>query len=500
MTPLSRYSDASDQEVNEVMQKAYEAFLFYSKTSLTIRVSLMNEIANRLDAHSNELIIIAQKETRLSKARLKTELRRTSFQLRSYGAFCESGQWLDARIDIPTEEHYVKKDIRKTMIPLGPVVIFGSSNFPFAYSTAGGDTACALAAGCPVIVKAHPGHPNTSEKIAGLIHESLKKMNLPKEIFSHLHGASFHVGELLVKHPLTKAVGFTGSYSGGKQLFDWANQRKTPIPVFAEMGSSNPVFIFPERLDKEYEAIAKELGDSITLSMGQFCTKPGLIISLKSKGLNNFSQILSEYIRKCEAEPMLNSGIYNNFNQNKSLALSQSGVTLLSASTETKEKESGIPTLTHVTATEFISNSNLHKEVFGPFSLIIECDNANEMKMVADSIDGQLTATIIASAEEIRNNHLIIDSLKNIGGRIIFNGVPTGVEVCLSMHHGGPFPATTDSRFTSVGADGIKRFTRPICYQNCEDEFLPDELKNSNPLNIIRTVNNKIEKGIVKIS
>ncbi|HEV8270479.1 MAG TPA: aldehyde dehydrogenase (NADP(+)), partial [Chitinophagaceae bacterium] len=387
-----------------------------------------------------------------------------------------------------------KPDIRKMLVPLGPVVVFGSSNFPFAYSTAGGDTACAFAAGCPVIIKAHPAHPETSETVGNVILKAADKCKMPKGIFAHVHGVSFEVGKTLVMHPHTKAVGFTGSFIGGKQLFDGANQRKEPIPVFSEMGSINPVFLLPEKLQASSMDIAKSYVSSITLGVGQFCTNPGLIIGIESMYLDIFIAAMKEEIKKTSPGEMLHPGIFKSYVENRANVLAQEGVEMIAVSETEPIINQGTPTIASASGLAFLNNPVLHKEVFGPYSLIIRCKDMNEMTEVAKHLEGQLTSTLMATENDIKNNDELIEAVKDICGRFILNGVPTGVEVCLSMHHGGPFPATTDSRFTSVGADGIKRFARPICFQNWPNELLPDELKDENPFNIWRTVNNDLKK------
>jgi NADP-dependent aldehyde dehydrogenase len=378
------------------------------------------------------------------------------------------------------------------LIPLGPVVVFGASNFPFAYSTAGGDTACAFAAGCPVIIKCHPAHAETSTIVADAILKAADKCNIPKGIFAHVYGTSFEVGKALVMHPHTKAVGFTGSYIGGKQLFDWANQRKEPIPVFAEMGSINPVFLLPEKLQTSSKDMAAIYAGSITLGVGQFCTNPGLIIGIESDALQSFVHDLGKAIQQIAPGPMLHPGIVKAYKEKKGNALLQEEVHLVAESeTEVKESE-GLPTIATASGKAFLNNPVLHQEVFGPYSIVIRCKDMNEMIEVAKHLEGQLTSTLMATDNDILNNDELVEAVKNICGRFIINGVPTGVEVCLSMHHGGPFPATTDSRFTSVGADGIKRFARPIAFQSWSNSLLPDELKNENPLGIWRTINNQL--------
>lgn len=458
----------------------------------------MRTIAVELEQCGDALIQTAMQETNLPEARLRGERARTIFQLNSYAEACEKGDWLEARIDtaIP-DKTPPKPDIRKMLVPLGPVIVFGASNFPFAYSTAGGDTACAFAAGCPVIVKAHPAHAATSEIVAKAILTAAEKCKMPKGIFAHIHGASFEVGKALVTHPYAKAVGFTGSYAGGKQLFDWGNQRKEPIPVFAEMGSINPVFLLPEKLKSATGDIATMYAGSITLGVGQFCTNPGLIIGIESDALQTFIHDLGKAIQHIAPAPMLHAGIVTAYKKNKGNALLQEEVHLVAESeTEVKENE-GLPTIATATGEAFLKNPVLHQEVFGPYSIVIRCKDMTEMTEVASRLEGQLTSTLMATENDIKTNQPLVEAVKNICGRFILNGVPTGVEVCLSMQHGGPFPASSDPRFTSVGADGIKRFARPIAFQNWSDELLPDALKNGNPLEIWRTVNNELSKSPV---
>ena len=489
------FKDATIDEINEVMQQSWTAFHIYRKMSLKHRANFMRAIAFELENSCDDLIPVAMKETNLPEARLRNERARTIFQLNSYAEACERGEWLEARIDTAiTDKNPPKPDVRKMLVPLGPVVVFGSSNFPFAYSTAGGDVACAFAAGCPVIVKAHPAHPETSEIVANAILNAVKLCDMPKGIFAHVHGSSFEVGEALVMHPQTKAVGFTGSFNGGKQLFDWANQRKEPIPVFSEMGSVNPVFLLPEKMQEAGLDMAKMFAGSITLGVGQFCTNPGLIIGIQNMYLDIFVAALKEEIKKVSPGEMLHSGIFKNYVENRANALAQEDVEVIAVSDTEPIINQGTPTIASASGRAFLANPILHKEVFGPYSLIIRCTDIDEMTEVAKHLEGQLTTTLMATETDIKNNEALVEAVKNICGRFILNGVPTGVEVCLSMHHGGPFPATTDSRFTSVGADGIKRFARPICFQNWPNELLPDELKDENPLKIWRTVNNELKK------
>jgi 2,5-dioxopentanoate dehydrogenase len=489
------FNDATIQEVDDVMQKAWQAFHTYRKLSLKQRAAFMQAIATELEAAGDELVQIAVQETNLPEARLRNERARTVFQLTNYADACEKGDWLEARIDTAIADKVPPKpDIRKMLIPLGPVVVFGASNFPFAYSTAGGDTACAFAAGCPVIVKAHPAHAQTSELVAQAIVRAAEQCKMPEGIFSHVHGAGFETGKALVEHPYTRAVGFTGSYLGGRQLFDWANHRSKPIPVFAEMSSINPVFLLPEKLKESAIETAKMYATSITLGVGQFCTNPGLIIGIEGPELQGFIHALGDTIKEVAPGTMLHMGIFKNYVERRGNALSQEDVETIAVSSKDPHLNEAAPTIASTTGQAFLNNPVLHLEVFGPYSLVVRCSDMAEMLEVTKHLEGQLTATLMATANDISNNEELMEAVKNICGRFILNNVPTGVEVCLSMQHGGPFPATTDSRFTSVGADGIKRFARPMAFQNWRNDWLPDELKNENPLQIWRTVNNELTK------
>jgi NADP-dependent aldehyde dehydrogenase len=380
------------------------------------------------------------------------------------------------------------------MVPLGPVVVFGASNFPFAYSTAGVDTASALAAGCSVVLKAHPAHPQTSEMVASAIAKAIAKTKIPNDVFLHVQDSSFETGKALVQHPLTKAVGFTGSFSGGKALYDYATQRSEPIPVFAEMGSINPVFILPGALKVRSEKIAETYAASITQGVGQFCTNPGLLLGLENAELEVFKKQLSEKMKLIAPGTMLHPGIASNYSKNRAKALEQKGVQLLAESNERPKENQATSTLATVRAIDFTANHLLVEEVFGPYSLLIAANTIEELKTAAAKIPGQLTATIIGEDEDLVTYADFIDLIKEKAGRVIINGVPTGVEVCPSMHHGGPFPATTDSRFTSVGTDAIKRFVRPVSFQNFPQHLLPTELKDENPLGIWRLVNSEFRK------
>jgi NADP-dependent aldehyde dehydrogenase len=486
-------TDISQQGIHEVMLRSWKAFLEYRNVPVKDRAELMRRIAGKLEASGDDLIHTAMRETNLPEARLKNERARTAFQLNSYAEACELGHGLEVRIDSAMpDRNPPRPDIRKMNTGVGPVVVFGASNFPFAYSTAGGDTATALAAGCTVVVKAHPAHPGTSDMVAKLISEAVREAGLPEDIFQHVHGASFEVGRCLVMHDHTKAVGFTGSYLGGKQLYDWAQLRKEPIPVFAEMGSINPVFLLPEKLEQDAAGLAEQLAGSITLGVGQFCTNPGLIIGCEGSSLNAFIDTLSQKITAIAPGKMLHAGISKAYTEKRELALAQADVEIAGVAEKEPLNGEGPATIAVATGTAFLNNPVLHKEVFGPYSLVVKCRNMEEMKEVAEELEGQLTCSLMATESDMLDHHQLVERVSLICGRLVMNGVPTGVEVCWSMQHGGPFPASTDARFGSVGPDAIKRFVRPLSFQNFPDTLLPEALKQGNPLAIVRMENGKL--------
>ena len=490
------YKDATVTEVDAALQGAQIAFQSYKNLSGKKKAEFLNAIADEIEALGQELVSTAMQETSLPEARIVNERGRTTGQCRMFANLLEEGSWLEARIDTanPDRTPAPKPDIRKMLVPIGPVVVFGAANFPLAYSTAGGDTTSALAAGCPVIVKAHPAHAKTSELIARAIKKASDKTNIPKGVFQHLHGSGFEVGQALVKHPLTKAVGFTGSLSGGKALFDIANQRSAPIPVFAEMSSINPVILFPETLHRDAEKTGEKLAASITLGVGQFCTNPGLIIAIEDQGLSRFIKALSEGIEKTTPGTMLHQGIADNYSKKLEISLTQKGISIEGQSSSPIAKQQGKPVVSSISASEFLINPALADEVFGPYSLVVKCKDLTQLHSVVSHLHGQLTCSLFGDEVEITTHQNIINTVIEKTGRLIVNNVPTGVEVCSAMQHGGPFPATTDSRFTAVGSDAIKRFVRPVAFQNFPDSLLPAELKQANPLNIWRLFNNEWTK------
>lgn len=487
------YNMTSLEEINSVVSSAHEAFLYLRKTNFQQRAQLMNVIADEIEALGEELIQAAHEETHLPLARLTGEKGRTILQWRSYGAALAAGTILDVRIDTALPERTPPRpDIRKTYVGLGPVVVFGASNFPFAFSTAGGDTASALAAGCPVIVKAHSAHTRTAGIMAEAISRGVKKAGYPAGTFAQVFSNSRQASQELVKHPLVKAVGFTGSYTGGKALFDVANQRAEPIPVFAEMGSVNPVFVLPEKIKNAPVEVAQQYAASLTLGVGQFCTNPGIIIV--PEGRDEFINTLVAAAGQVAPCAMLHEGIADSYVQNKATVSSQPNVQVLLAAASS-EKGIGAPALALATAEEFLANDTLQEEVFGPFGLVVTYSSPEQMTAIARKIHGQLTCTILGEEAEIADYEELILWVTEKCGRLLFNGFPTGVEVVSAMQHGGPFPACTDSRFTSVGPDAIRRFARPVSYQNVPDAYLPDELKNGNPLGLYRLVDGEITRG-----
>ena len=480
-------------KADSALQRSSKAFQEYRKCSGARKADFLEAIAAGIESDSAVILPMAMQETSLPEPRLAGELARTCNQLRQFSALLREGSWVEARIDTaqPDRAPLPKPDIRKMNVPIGPVVVFGASNFPLAYSTAGVDTASALAAGCTVVLKGHPAHPQTSAYVAGLIDKAIAKTGMPEGVFIHLDEPGFDIGKQLVQHPLTRAVGFTGSFSGGKALYDYAQQRPDPIPVFSEMGSINPVFILPDAASNRGEQLATLYAGSITLSVGQFCTNPGLLLGIKSPALDAFARALAEKIRVVAPAPMLHEGIASAYVKKRTEALHQKGVTLLAESATPAAAGHATPTVATVSGSDFLANPLLCEEVFGPYSLLVVADDAKQLKQLALAMPGQLTSTILADESDAPLTTDLISILTDRAGRIIMNGVPTGVEVCPSMHHGGPFPATTDSRFSSVGTDAIRRFVRPVSFQNMPETFLPAELQLNNPLGIWRLFNNE---------
>jgi NADP-dependent aldehyde dehydrogenase len=482
------FYEATSVEINEAVELASEAFKVYKDISGSKKADFLEEIAIEIEALGDELIETYCKESGLPEGRARGERGRTMGQLRAFAALLKEGSWVEAVIEKgqSDREPMPKADIRKMLFPLGPVVVFGASNFPLAFSTAGGDTASALAAGCPVIVKSHPMHSGTGELVSSAIIKAAKKTGMPNGVFSNLNSSGIEVGQQLVKHPKVKAVGFTGSIHGGTALYKLANERDEPIPVFAEMGSINPVVILPSALEAAGDTWATKYASSINLGAGQFCTNPGLVLGIKGVQLDAFSKTLSQEILNLEPTYMLHPNIYAKYNEGKNDLSIQNGVTVIADYAKETSANVARPTILKVSGASFLANKKLHKEVFGPFSVVVACENASQLEEILNNLEGQLTGTILGNEKDLEMFGNVVDALQSKVGRILFNGVPTGVEVCSSMVHGGPFPASTDARFTSVGTSAIKRWVRPVSFQDWPNNFLPKALQNENPLGIVR--------------
>ena len=482
------FYEATSVEINEAVELASEAYKVYKDISGIKKAGFLEAIALEIEALGDELIETYCKESGLPEGRARGERGRTIGQLRAFAALLKEGSWVEAVIEKgqPDREPMPKADIRKMLFPLGPVVVFGASNFPLAFSTAGGDTASALAAGCPVIVKSHPMHSGTGELVSMAIIKAAQQTGMPNGVFSNLNSSGFEVGQQLVKHPKVKAVGFTGSLHGGMALYKLANERDEPIPVFAEMGSINPVVIFPSALEASGQVWATKYASSITMGAGQFCTNPGLVLGIKGEQLDTFTKTLSQEILKLEPTSMLHPNIYGKYTEGKNDLSGQDGVTVIADYTKETSANVARPTILKVSGAKFLANAKLHKEVFGPFSVIVSCKDAAQLEEVLNNLEGQLTGTILGNEKDFVTYGNVVDALQSRVGRILFNGVPTGVEVCSSMVHGGPFPASTDARFTSVGTSAIKRWVRPVSFQDWPNKFLPKALQDENPLGIVR--------------
>ena len=493
------FSEANSTEINEAVSLATEAYIEYNQKSATEKAAFLNAIADEILALDDLLIQTYCSESGLPAGRAQGERGRTVGQLRAFATLIAEGSWVDATIDtaLPERAPVPKPDLRKMMVPLGPVVVFGASNFPLAFSTAGGDTAAALASGCPVIVKSHPMHAGTGELIASAIIKAAADTGMPNGVFSNLNSSGIEVGVQLVQHPGVKAVGFTGSIKGGRALFDIAAKREEPIPVFAEMGSVNPVIMLPEALENRAADLANIYAGSITAGSGQFCTNPGLLLGIQGEGLTNFINGLSQEIVKIEPSCMLHPNIIGAYEKNKQTAIDQEGLIVAAEYGSEVSVNYARQAVVTVKGETFLENSTLHQEVFGPFSMVVICKDAAQLEAIIAKLEGQLTGTIISDNDEISKFGLVVAALQTRVGRIIFNGVPTGVEVCASMQHGGPYPASTDSRFTSVGTQSIKRWVRPFSFQDWPDHLLPTELKNANPMGIFRLVNNELTKDTI---
>jgi len=486
------FSSASPAEVETAARLAQAAFPLYRDLDGKTRAAFLRAIAANLEALGQILTDRAMAETGLPEPRIKGETARTCGQLRMFAGMVEEGSWVDARIDLadPARTPLPKPDTRSMLRPVGPVVVFGAANFPLAYSTAGGDTASALAAGCPVIVKAHPGHPGTAGLVAEAIVEAAKSLHLPEGVFSMLYDAGHAIGSALVSHPVIQAVGFTGSRSGGTALMQLAAGRPQPIPVFAEMSSVNPVFLLPGALTERGAALATGLAGSVTLGVGQFCTSPGLVIYLKDSGEAPFRQALQDTLAAVPPATMLNAGILQNYLEKRHRLAGHPGVAERISLTSDNASCGGAA-LYETDAATVLAHPVLTEEVFGPCTLLVAAADAEEMFSLARALEGQLTATVHAAASDASTARTLLGILETRAGRVLCAGFPTGLEVNQSIVHGGPYPATSDGRSTSVGGAAIFRFTRQVCWQDTPDAFLPPALQEANPLQISRTLDGK---------
>ncbi len=483
------FHSASLTEVGTAALLAGAAFPAYRDLPGKARGAFLRDIAANIEALGQTLTDRAMAETGLPEARIKGETARTCGQLRLFAGMVEDGSWVDARIDKadPGRAPVPKPDTRSMLRPVGPVVVFGAANFPLAYSTAGGDTASALAAGCPVIVKAHPGHPGTAGLVAEAIVNAAKTNGLPEGVFSMLYDAQHAVGSALVGHPVVQAVGFTGSRAGGTALMKLAAGRPQPIPVYAEMSSVNPVFLLPGALMERGAALGTGLAGSVPLGVGQFCTNPGLVVYDKGSDIAPFRQALEEALQAAAPGTMLNAGIRQNYAGKQERLKEQPGVVERLAVTSPNPACGGA-SLYETSAAAVIANPLLGEEVFGPSTMLVAADGLEEMVALAKSLEGQLTATIHAAAGDLESQRTLLAVLETRAGRVLCAGFPTGLEVNQSIVHGGPFPATSDGRSTSVGGAAIFRFARQVCWQDTPDALLPPALQEANPLQLRRTV------------
>jgi NADP-dependent aldehyde dehydrogenase len=487
------YHEATAVEVERAAQAAGAVAWAFAAAGGPTRAGLLRGIAGRIEALGDELLACYGQETALPRARAEAELARTLGQLRRFADLAAEGSWVDARIDraLPQRQPVPRPDLRRMLVGIGPVVVFGASNFPLAYSVAGGDTASALAAGCPVLVKGHPAHPGTSELVGRAIAAAVHDAGLPGGVFSLLHGASHELGAALVRHPAVAAVGFTGSHRGGRALMDLAAARPEPIPVFAEMGSMNPVVVLPEALANRGAAIGKQVAASALLASGQFCTSPGLILWIDGPGATELREALRDHLGAAVGAPTVHPSIRDGY----VAALGE--VLRLPVQVESRGQTAPAatavcPTLLTAAPAALLGNPRLRSEIYGPAVLAVACADAAELRDVLQSLHGHLTGTVHGEGRDFASHGEALAVLRRKVGRLLANGVPTGVEVCGAMVHGGPYPAAADVRFSAVGPTSILRWARPMCWQDWPAELLPPELRDDNPLGIRRTVDDVV--------
>lgn len=484
------FYSATHDEVDAAARLADASRLPFATIPGRARAVFLRRIADNIEALGDQLLERASLETALPVSRFESERARTCGQLRMFADLLDEGSWVDARIDtaIPDREPTPRPDIRSMLRPIGPVAVFCASNFPLAYSVAGGDTASAFAAGCPVIVNAHTAHPGTAELTGLAIAAAVEECGLPDGVFSLLFSRGYEIGQALVRHPAIKAVGFTGSRLGGRALMDIAAARREPITVYAEMSSVNPTFILRNAIDQRGDSIVSDLHRSVTNGAGQFCTKPGLVFLQSGEKTDDFVAKFRELVSQTAPPPLLTEGIRNSYVEASTHR--QKEVTAFMENNERDLNGFAVkPAVFEIDGVDFLNTPDLNHEIFGPSTLLIKSSDHEEMLAIASSLEGQLTASIHGTEADLAEYADFVAILETKAGRLIFNGFSTGVEVCPSMVHGGPYPATSDSRSTAVGTRAIERFSRSVCFQNFPQPSLPDELKDDNPLRIWRMVN-----------
>ncbi|WP_212625387.1 aldehyde dehydrogenase (NADP(+)) [Pseudomonas sp. PP3] len=484
------FYQATEAEVNRAALAAESAFIEYRQLSPERRAEFLEAIADEIDQLDDDFVSVVCQETALPASRIQGERARTSGQMRLFAKVLRRGDFLGARIDLalPDRKPLPRVDLRQYRIGVGPVAVFGASNFPLAFSTAGGDTAAALAAGCPVVFKAHSGHMATADQVGCAIIRAAELTGMPKGVFNMIFGGG--VGEWLVKHPAIQAIGFTGSLSGGNAMCKMAAERPCPIPVFAEMSSINPVVVLPDALSARGDTVAKDLAASVVMGCGQFCTNPGLVIGVKSPQFTHFLERLQEQMAVQAPQTMLNAGGLLSYVKGLEHLHAHPDIAHLTGSDQAGNQAH--PQLFKADVSLLLEGDELlQEEIFGPTTIVIEVADDAELRVALQSLRGQLTATLIGEPADLQQYQWLLPVLEQKVGRILLNGYPTGVEVCEAMVHGGPYPATSDSRGTSVGTLAIDRFLRPICFQNYPDALLPPALQNSNPLKLKRLINSE---------
>lgn len=490
------YVSATMDELNEAAAAAAEAFNSFSRSSLAERAALLRTIADGLESISADLVARARLESALPEARLAGEVGRTCGQLRLFASVLDEGSWLNARVDtaLPDRKPLPRPDLRSMLFAIGPVAVFGASNFPLAFSVAGGDTASALAAGNPVIVKAHSAHPGTSELVAGVIADSITRSGLHPGVFSMLYDEGIAIAQALVQHPAVQCVAFTGSRRAGRALMDLAAARPNPIPCFTEMSSVNPVFILPGALSADPVSAARGLHASYTLGAGQFCTKPGLVFLPESEAAKGFAAELRTLASASQPFTMLTHGIAEAYHRDLQ---AREGLGIVSSASEEAVSPRTHAVLFEAKMEDLRENGVLQEEIFGPSTLLVAWQDRASLLAAAEALEGHLTATLLGTEDDLLGAEDLVAILERKVGRLLFNGFPTGVEVSHAMVHGGPYPATSDSRFTSVGSQAMLRFVRPRCYQNFPQTALPAALQDANPLGISRLVNGTLTRDAI---